>query len=134
MMSAELQLSLCFDSERQRPRPRKPAAAAQRGPRQPGDPYHPFDAELAHRILLEQLHKAGGGWVRSMVLNRATGMHPSDVRRVKEDLERAGLIECTDAMDIIHPKFGLMGRTRGYRIAQAIRQQQTNPPDSTAAA
>lgn len=81
-------------------------------------PYAPFDAVTARSCILKKLHQAGGEWVRRMALSKATGMHPRDVSRVLAELARTGLIEETEAMDIIHPRFGVMGRTRGYRIIQ----------------
>lgn len=81
-------------------------------------PYTQFDAAAARACILQQLQQAGRAWVRRMALRKSTGMHPSEVARVFAELTRTGLIEETDKMDIIHPRFGVMGQTRGYRIAQ----------------
>ncbi|HAW60900.1 MAG TPA: hypothetical protein DCX26_01015 [Pseudomonas sp.] len=79
-------------------------------------PYLPFDPAAARKIILEQLHRAGGEWVRRMAIRRATGMRPSEVASLLDDLARTGLIEFTETMDIIHPSHGHMGQTRGYRM------------------
>lgn len=92
----------------------------QKGAR-PG-PYVPFDAPAARTCILQQLQKSGSAWMRRMALRKATGMHPREVGRVFTELKRAGLIEETDTMDIIHPRFGRMGQTRGYRIAQQNKE------------
>lgn len=85
-------------------------------------PYLPFDAPAARACILQQLQQAGPAWVRRMALRKSTGMHPSEVARVFAELNRAGLIEETDQMDIIHPRFGVMGQTRGYRIVQQNKE------------
>jgi len=76
----------------------------------------PFDPAAARKIILDRLRRAGGEWVRRMALRRATGMRPSEVASVMDDLARTGLIEFTEKMDIIHPSHGRMGQTRGYRM------------------
>lgn len=85
-------------------------------------PYTQFDVAAARVCILQQLQQAGRAWVRRMALRKSTGMHPSEVARVFAELTRAGLIEETDKMDIIHPRFGIMGQTRGYRIAQQNKE------------
>ena len=85
-------------------------------------PYTQFDAAAARACILQQLQQAGSAWMRRMALRKATGMHPREVGRVFTELKRAGLIEETDTMDIIHPRFGRMGQTRGYRIAQQNKE------------
>lgn len=90
--------------------PPKPATAANRSA------YLPFDPAAARKIIVERLRRADGDWVRRMALRRATGMRPSEVAIVLNDLASTGLIEFTEAMDIIHPSHGHMGQTRGYRM------------------
>ena len=85
-------------------------------------PYTQFDAAAARACILQQLQQAGRAWVRRMALRKSTGMHPREVARVFAELNRAGLIEETDQMDIIHPRFGFMGQTRGYRIVQQNKE------------
>lgn len=112
------QLAFSFDIEASPVERRPPIKIDRKKPRQPGDPYCPFDAELARQTILEQLRKAGGEWVRRRALRRATGMHPQDVGPVIAELVHASVIEETDTHRIIHPAHGFMGHTRGYRIAQ----------------
>lgn len=113
------QLAFSFDIEPPRAEPRAARQLpARRTHRQLGEPYCPFDAELASRTILEQLLKAGGEWVRRRALRRATGMHPQDVGPVIAGLVHDGVIEETDTLPINHPAHGFMGHTRGYRIAQ----------------
>lgn len=83
-------------------------------------PYQSFDARRARNIILDQLRRAGGGWVRRMALRRATGMRPSEVGGVLNELARTGQIEFTESMDIIHPSHGFMGHTRGYRMLMEV--------------
>lgn len=82
------------------------------------EPYATYDARAAKRIILERLQKSGGNWERRMALRRATGMRPDLVAAAFDELERAGLIEFNESMQIIHPAHGFMGHTRGYRIAR----------------
>jgi len=91
-------------------------ASQRRAPAPGREPYAPYDATKATRIILERLKNAGGKWVRRMALRRATGMCPCDVASAFSALERDGIIEFTASMQIIHPAHGLMGQTRGYRI------------------
>lgn len=79
-------------------------------------PYRPFDAVIARGVILEQLRRAGGKWVRRMALRRATGMRPSEVGSVLHKLASTGLVEFTESIEIIHPSHGFMGHTRGYRM------------------
>lgn len=90
--------------------PPRPAISASRSP------YLPFDPAAARKIILDRLRRAGGEWVRRMALRRATGMRPSEVASLLDNLARTGLIEFTETMDIIHPSHGHMGQTRGYRM------------------
>lgn len=85
-------------------------------------PYTRFDAAAASACILQQLQKSGSAWMRRMTLRKATGMHPREVARVFAELTHAGLIEETDKMDIIHPRFGVMGQTCGYRIVQQNKE------------
>lgn len=87
--------------------------------------YLPFDPAAARKIIVEQLRRAGGDWVRRMALRRATGMRPSEVASVLNDLASTGLIECTETMDIIHPSHGHMGQTRGYRMPRTGASEVT---------
>lgn len=91
----------------------RPAPAANRSP------YLPFDPASARNIILARLRRAGGEWVRRMALRRATGMRPKDVASVLDNLLRAGQIEFTETMAIIHPVHGHMGQTGGYRMPSA---------------
>lgn len=86
------------------------------------EPYAPFDAAIARACIIQQLQQAGSAWVRRMALRKSTGMQPREIASVFAELTRAGLIEETDKMDIIHPRFGVMGQTRGYRIAQQNKE------------
>ncbi len=90
--------------------PRRPSISATRSP------YLPYDPGAARKIILEQLRRAGGQWVRRMAIRRATGMRPSEVASLLDNLARTGLIEFTEKMDIVHPSHGHMGQTRGYRM------------------
>ena len=82
------------------------------------DPYRPFDAAFARSIILEQLRRADGDWVRRRVMSRATGMRPAFVSSLLAELCSAGTIERTDTLPIVHPMHGNMGQTTGYRIRQ----------------
>lgn len=99
--------------------PLRPSISANRSP------YLPFDPGAARNIILEQLRRAGGEWVRRMVIRRATGMRPSEVASVLNDLASTGLIEFTETMDIIHPSHGHMGQTRGYRMPSTAASEAT---------
>lgn len=93
MIGANAQLALSFDFEPPRSTRRKPLQSDRRKPRQLGEPYHPFDAELARGIILEQLCKAGGEWVGKRRILRACGMHPADVANLVMRMEGEGAVE-----------------------------------------
>lgn len=112
------QLAFSFDIEAAPVERRPPSKIDRKKPRLLGEPYCPFDAELASQTILEQLRKAGGEWVRRRALMRATGMRPQGVGPVIAELVHASVIEETDTHRIIHPAHGYMGHTRAYRIAQ----------------
>ncbi|ASL26211.1 hypothetical protein [Azotobacter chroococcum] len=91
--SSEMQLALCLEVEPPRAERRKPQPPDRRKPRQLGDPYYPFDADLASQTILEQLRKSGGEWVSKHRIFRACGMPPSDVAALVLRMEDDGVVE-----------------------------------------
>lgn len=87
------QLAFSFDLEPPQPERRKPSNTGRLKPRSLGDPYYPFDAELARQTILEQLRKAGGEWVGKRRVFRACGMPPSDVATLVSRMEVEGIVE-----------------------------------------
>lgn len=91
--SSEMQLALCLEVDPPRAERRKPQPPDRRKPRQLGEPYYPFDADLASQTILEQLRKSGGEWVSKNQIFRACGMHPSDVAALAWRMADDGLVE-----------------------------------------
>lgn len=91
-MTGTNQLALCFDFE-PLPVQRQHKPTARQRPRRPGEPYYPFNAELARSIILKQLREAGGDWVGKRQIFRACGMHPTDVAILVSHMEDEGLVE-----------------------------------------
>ncbi|SEI98139.1 hypothetical protein SAMN04244579_02677 [Azotobacter beijerinckii] len=91
--TAAEQLALCLDFEPVRAERRKPRAQDRRKPRQLGEPYYPFDADLARQTILDQLRKAGGEWVSKSRIFRACGMHPGDVAALAWRMADDGMVE-----------------------------------------
>ena len=87
------QLAFSFDLEPPQTRRHKPRQPDSRKPRQLGEPYYLFDAELARSIILEQLRKVGGEWVGKRRIFRACGMHPTDVAILVSRMEDEGVVE-----------------------------------------
>lgn len=91
-MTAASQLELCFDFE-PLPVQRKHQPIDRRRSHRLGEPYHPFDADLARSIILEQLRKAGGEWVGKRRIFRACGMHSTYVATLVSRMEDEGAVE-----------------------------------------
>lgn len=91
--SSEMQLALCLEVEPPRAERRKQRPQDRRNPRQLGDPYYPFDADLASQTILEQLRKSGGEWVSKRQIFRACEMPPSDVAALVLQMEDDGVVE-----------------------------------------
>lgn len=87
------QLAFSFDIEPPQSERRKPSKTGKLKPRSLGEPYYPFDAELARQTILEQLRKAGGEWVGKRRIFRGCGMHPTDVAILVSRMEDEGVVE-----------------------------------------